>query len=106
MKLQSINTIEEYNILIQSIKNKLIVIDFTAEWCNACKNLSPALSQLTNEFRNVIFRSIDVDEFSEIADAYNVTSLPTIVFIKNGVICNRVYGLKLNEIYESIQKHM
>lgn len=70
----------------------LKVIDFFATWCNPCKMLSPVLEDLNNEINDVEFAKVNTDENMELTMEYGVTSLPTLVFIKDGVEIDRKVG--------------
>jgi thioredoxin 1 len=104
--VQPIETVEEYNTLIETTKNRLIVLDFTAAWCKACLALSPYLLRANYEFPTIIVKKVDVDDLQEIADAYQVSALPTIIFVKNGRICEKIVGNDVDGLYRVIQKHM
>ena len=71
----------------QSIINeeKISVVDFFATWCGPCKMLGPVFEQVGNEMSNEAnFLKIDIDQFNEIASMFQVQSVPTIIFFKNG----------------------
>lgn len=58
-----------------------VVIDFSAEWCGPCKSLSPILDELAKEYDGkVLFYKVDIDECNELAGAYGITSVPTMLF--------------------------
>ncbi|KAF7286686.1 thioredoxin 2 [Rhynchophorus ferrugineus] len=63
--------------------DQLVVIDFFATWCGPCKMISPKLEELAAEFTNIHILKVDVDECEDIAMEYNISSMPTFVFIKN-----------------------
>ncbi|KAL1502097.1 hypothetical protein ABEB36_007293 [Hypothenemus hampei] len=63
--------------------DELVVIDFFATWCGPCKMISPKLAELASEFSDIHIFKVDVDECGELAMEYNISSMPTFVFIKN-----------------------
>ena len=72
---------------------------FTAAWCGPCKILAPVFEQFETSFPDVIFETIDVDENKE-AEAENfVTSIPTVIFTKDGVAKQRFTGVQPKSIY-------
>ena len=77
------------------IKNKegIKVVDFFAEWCGPCKMLSPVLEQLSEEMdESVEFIKINIDENLSLAQEYGVTTIPTLVFLKDGKEQDRTIG--------------
>ena len=75
----------------------LVVKRYTAAWCGPCKQLAPVFSESQNEMRNeatpVVFQTIDVDENRDAALAANVSSVPTVIFEKNGESVYRFSGV-------------
>lgn len=71
----------------------LKVVDFYAEWCGPCKMLAPVLEELSSEMSDSAeFAKINIDENMELAQEYGVTTIPTLVFIKDGKELNRKVG--------------
>jgi len=75
----------------------LIVKRYTASWCQPCKQLAPIFSELqsemTNEIDTIVFQTIDVDQNKDAALAANVSSIPTVVFEKDGLPIYRFSGV-------------
>lgn len=64
---------------------KLSLIDFSATWCGPCKMLAPILEEVSEEMSDsVAFFNIDVDENPNLAQKYDVTSIPALVLLKSG----------------------
>ena len=72
--------------------DETVLVDFNAGWCGPCRMLKPVLEQLSEESGNVKFVSVDIDENDEIADEYDVTSIPCLVLVKDGVEIDRHVG--------------
>lgn len=84
-------------------KGKLFVIDFTAKWCGPCKMIAPLFDEMSEEFSDsCIFIKVDVDEGPEISAAYNVMSMPTFLFIKNGKVVDRFSGASVEKLRQVI----
>ena len=62
----------------------LVVIDFFAEWCGPCKMIAPVIEEMEAQMSNVKFLKVDVDENEDVAAHYQITAMPTFIFIKNG----------------------
>ena len=71
----------------------LVIKRYTASWCGPCKQLAPIFQELQNEIPNVSFQTIDVDENKETALQNNVSSVPTVVFEKDGQPVYRFSGV-------------
>ena len=72
--------------------DNLVVVDFHALWCGPCKMLAPVLQSIASERTEVKIIKIDIDEMQELAEEYNVTSVPTLKFFKNGKIIDESRG--------------
>jgi thioredoxin 1 len=72
---------------------------YTASWCSPCKQLAPVFEQLQASFPNVTFETIDVDENKEAAQENFVTSIPTVIFEKDGLAKQRFTGVQPKSVY-------
>ncbi|CAK7902624.1 thioredoxin-1 [[Candida] anglica] len=70
----------------------LVVVDFFATWCGPCKMIAPLLDKFSNEYPTAKFIKVDVDDFGDIAQEYEISSMPTVLFFKGGKIINKVIG--------------
>ena len=85
----------------------LIVKRYTATWCGPCKQLAPAFEALQSEMPNVQFQTIDVDQNKDAALEANVSSVPTVIFEKEGIPVYRFSGvLPKSVIAGTIQKFL
>jgi len=65
--------------------NKLALVDFWAEWCGPCKQLSPILEEISNEMSDtVFFAKHNIDEQPNMPTKYGVRGIPTMLLFKNG----------------------
>jgi thioredoxin 1 len=72
-----------------------VLVDFWAPWCGPCRAVSPIIDELAQEYAgkiNVV--KVNIDEESALSDTYDVQSIPTIVFFKNGNEVSRSSGVK------------
>lgn len=89
--MEIIKTEQEFEKLID--ENKIVVVDFFAEWCGPCKMLTPIFAQVSGEMSNEIkFVKINVDEFESIANKFAITSIPTLIVFKNGKNVSNISG--------------
>ena len=71
------------------------ILYFSAPWCGPCKMFKPKMESLKSEGLPIQF--IDVDQHPDMAQQYRIRSVPTTVFVNNGVETNRVIGVKSKE---------
>lgn len=64
--------------------NEFVLLYFHAKWCGPCVTLKSIYENLSNQINNVIFGKIDVDDLRDISIKYSISSIPTIVLVKNG----------------------
>jgi thioredoxin 1 len=67
--------------------------DFYADWCGPCKTQDPILEDLEEEYENVSFEKINVDEQQDVANEYQVRSLPTLIIENEDGIVERFVGV-------------
>lgn len=90
------------NELLRS--DKPVLLDFYADWCGPCKMLSPVLSEIADEYADVIrVAKVNVDDEPELAMKFKVSSIPMLVFFKDGRIVSTSVGYRpkdeiLNEL--------
>ena len=87
--------------------DKLVMIDFWAQWCGPCKMLSPIVEQLAEEHGDVVIGKLDVDNNPEVSTKYGIRSLPTILWLKGGEVVDKHVGLTTKaKLEEKIQSHL
>ncbi len=73
-------------------KTGVSVIDFNATWCGPCKMLHPHLEEVSEEFKDYKFISVDVDKFPQLSATFNIRAVPTLFVIKDGKILRASTG--------------
>jgi thioredoxin 1 len=86
--------------------DKLVLVDFWAEWCGPCKSLAPALEEASNDLsEKIAVYKINIDDNPVTPAKYGVRGVPTIVFFRNGEEVDRQVGLlPKSKLYEKIEK--
>lgn len=95
-----------FNEIIAS--QKLVLVDFSADWCGPCKMLAPILKQVKDEVGDAIkIIKIDVDKNQTLASQYQVMGVPTLILYKDGKQVWRQSGvLQKHELVQLIQSHL
>ncbi len=88
--------------------DKLVVIDFWAEWCGPCRMVSPIIEDLSSEYEGkAVVGKVNVDHNAGISMKYGVRSIPTILFIKNGEVVDKQVGATTKSVLEQkMQAHL
>lgn len=94
-----------FNDLIN--KNKLVLVDFSAEWCGPCQTLAPILKELKEELGEVLsIIKIDVDKNQPVAAKFQVQGVPTLILYRDGEQVWRQSGLLTkSELLQIVQNH-
>lgn len=101
MGIKHLDTPEEFD---KAIATGNVVVDFYADWCGPCRALAPHLETLQELNPKVRFYKVNVEENDVVAERYNVTGLPTIVFISGGKTIESVRGANKQAIGEAMKK--
>ena len=88
-----------------ALRKNLCVVLFTASWSETCASLMESIKSIINEFQNVSFYEIDVDENKNARVGFNVLVIPSIYFVKGDKIITDVAENKFDEIKEAITKN-
>mgnify|MGYP006277499643 CR=1 FL=1 len=69
-----------------------VIIDFWASWCGPCHMMGPVFEELSEEFDNVKFAKLNVDENMELASGFGIQGIPALIVTKNGEEVDRIVG--------------
>ena len=85
-----------------------VVVDFWAEWCGPCRVIAPVLEELAEEYAGeIVIAKLNVEKAPEIANRYCVSSIPTLIFFKNGKPMDKIVGaISKKEIKRWIERNL
>ena len=103
-----VETINDTNISSVLEKNEIAVIDFWAPWCGPCRVLVPIVDEVAINNKDILIGKVNVDDNSDLSIEYGVRGIPTLVFLKNGVVADKLVGvtsaIKIQEVIDSLKK--
>lgn len=87
---------------------KLTVVDFWAEWCGPCRALGPVLEEVSKELEEqAVIAKVNVDSNPKSSSDYQITSIPALLFFKNGQVVERLVGAQPKPfLLKKIQEHL
>jgi thioredoxin 1 len=85
----------------------LVIVDYWASWCGPCRIMGPRFEELSNEMKEVKFGKLSTEEAPEVAQQFEVMSIPTLILFKNGKEVDRMIGALPKEYLQAwLKKHM
>ena len=79
-----------------------VLADFYADWCGPCKMLRPTLDAIAAERTDIKVVAVNIDENPDLADEFDISSIPCVILFKNGAEADRSIGLKPKEMIEEM----
>lgn len=90
----SVLNVNKNNFESVKLSEKPVLLDFYADWCGPCRMVSPIVDEIAEERGDILVGKINVDDEPELAQAFGVISIPTLVVMKNGEIVNQATGAR------------
>lgn len=96
-------TKENFNETIEN--NDVVILDFWADWCGPCKAFAPIFEKVSEEYPNVVFGKIDTVAQEEIAQAFRIRSIPTLMIFREQIMLfNEAGSLPESQLKEILNK--
>jgi len=86
-------------------KDSLAVLDCYASWCSPCKSIAPFYEKLSKKYTNVHFLKADIEKVDKICEEFEVTSMPTFIFLKNLSALCKIKGANREKLESNIIKY-
>nr|DAN11121.1 MAG TPA: thioredoxin [Herelleviridae sp.] len=81
------------------------LLDFWAPWCSPCKMLAPVIKEVSKDNEDFDILKINIDEEEELAEKFDVMSIPTLILIKDGEVVETLNGFQPKEVIENLVKN-
>lgn len=81
----STSTITSDNLQSTIGDNDIVILDFWADWCGPCRNFAPVFEQSSEQHSDIVFGKVDTEAEQQLASAFGITSIPTLMVFREGV---------------------
>jgi thioredoxin 1 len=88
-----INSAKEFDELVGSGKN--VLVDFYADWCGPCRMQAPIVEAIAEENPDVVVAKLNVDDVDDVAERFNIVSIPTLLIFKGGKLVKNFVGVTM-----------
>lgn len=100
--VKEINGLNSLDVVVAN--NKKVLVDLYATWCGPCKMLAPIVEKVSNEESDLVVLKVDIDENEDIAAAFGVEAIPTLLVFENGKLKHKNVGfIPENKVKELVK---
>ncbi|CAG8501153.1 21330_t:CDS:2 [Gigaspora margarita] len=102
----AIQSMDDFDKQLEEAGDKLVVVDFWADWCGPCKMMAPKFEELSKEYTDVKFLKVNTDDQGKLSERENISALPTFRFFKNKKsLADDVVGADLATLTAKIKQY-
>ncbi len=104
----NVSTVSALDFESEVLKSdKLVIVDFWAEWCGPCKMIAPLLDEVAKDLPDKVkIVKVNVDQEQQLAQQYGIYNIPTLLFFKGGAVLEQVVGTTAKKVLvEKINAH-
>ena len=100
MALQTFTDTTFQQSVLEASANKTVIVDFWAPWCGPCRLVGPTIEEVAQRLEGTTdVGKLNVDENPEVARAYNITSIPTVLMFRDGQVVKKMVGVSSVDEY-------
>ena len=88
--MKQIQSLDDFQ---QTVQHGVTLIDMYADWCGPCRMLAPIVEELAEENPDATFAKVNIDDLPTLAQEFGVMSIPTLLYLKDGVLKDRTVGV-------------
>ena len=90
----SVKSVSKSNFEALKAENKILLLDFYADWCGPCRTVSPIIDEISEERGDIAVGKVNVDREGELASLFGVYSIPTLIVLRDGREAARAVGAR------------
>ncbi|EEB05795.1 glutaredoxin Grx4 [Schizosaccharomyces japonicus yFS275] len=102
----SVDSVEQFQEIVQSNKEKTIILNFYAPWAAPCQQMNQVFDQLATEAPNAVFLKLEAEKLPDVAEIFDVASVPLFVLIKEQQVISRISGANPQKLKEAVDEHV
>lgn len=82
--------------------NETVIVDFWADWCGPCKTFAPTFEEASEKYSDVVFAKVDTEEEQELAQAFGIRSIPTLMVFREQILLYNEAGALPPPVFEDL----